>query len=138
MIKNSTLRIMMLLVCLPPASALCQNKLPPQDPPVLTFGDLKRNDGIEGPFRIRDAYVIEIYKCPPCPPGAQCKPCLGDYIVVTNKLDEKDPLLVMRLRIFTGGFGKFELKEKCSLLTKVRGNIPKGKPIQDLDLLLEY
>jgi hypothetical protein len=126
----------MLLVCLPSASTLCQNKLPPQEPPVSTFGDLKRNDGIEGPFRIRDAYVIEIYKCPPCPSGAQCKPCLGDYIVVTNKLDEKNPLLRMRLRIF--GFGNFELKKKYSLPTQVRGSVPKGKPIQDLDLVLEY
>jgi hypothetical protein len=85
--------------------------------------------------------VIEIHKCPPCPAGAQCKPCLGDYIVVTDNVDEKDPLLIKRVRVFTTKPEKFELKQKFSFVAKVRGKAPSGKPIEDLDLidlLLQY
>jgi len=102
MIAKRVLTIIFTLVCLPTTGALCQNKIPPQKPPLLTFDDLKRNDGVEGSFRIENAYVIEIHKCPPCPPAAQCKPCLGDYLVVTDNIDEKDPLLIKRLKVFTG------------------------------------
>jgi hypothetical protein len=141
MIAERALAIIFTLVCLLGTVALCQNKIPPQEPPLLTFDDLKRNDGIEGPFRIEGAYVIEIHKCPPCPAGAQCKPCLGDYIVVTDNVDEKDPLLIKRVRVFTTKPEKFELKQKFSFVTKVRGKAPSGKPIEDLDLidlLLQY
>src|SRR5258708_35097101 len=44
------------LVCLLGTSALSQNGIPPDSP-------------------------HEIHKCATCPPGAQCKACLGDYIV---------------------------------------------------------
>src|SRR6266550_505284 len=69
-------------------------------PPRLTFSDLKRNDSIKGTF-IVVAVVIQTYKCPPCPPKAMCKPCLGDHLVVTDNVDEKDPARIQRLRIFT-------------------------------------
>src|SRR5256886_6342657 len=69
-------------------------------PPRLTFPDLKRNDSIKGTF-IVVAFVIQTYKCPPCPPNAMCKPCLGDHIVVTDNIDEKDPARIQRPRIFT-------------------------------------
>jgi hypothetical protein len=87
---------------------------------------------------MEDTYVLEIHKCPPCPPGAQCKPCLGDYIVVTDKLDEKDPLLIKRLKVFTSKPERlewFELKKKCSFIAKVRGKVANGKPIENLDLI---
>jgi len=30
-------------------------------------------------------YVSKIYTCPPCPPGAMCKPCMGDNIVLSEQ-----------------------------------------------------
>ena len=30
------------------------------------------------------AYIDEIYLCPPCPKGAQCKPCIGDNITISD------------------------------------------------------
>jgi hypothetical protein len=134
-IAKSALTIIFTLICLMGTGALSRNKIPPQGPPLLTFDDLKRNDGVEGPFRIEGAYVVEIHKCPPCPPGAQCKPCLGDYIVVTDNVDEKDPLLIKRLKVFTHKPEQFELKQKFSFVAKVRGKVPSGKPIENLDLI---
>lgn len=29
-------------------------------------------------------YVNYIYRCPPCPPGAHCKPCMGDNLVLSD------------------------------------------------------
>ena len=66
---------------------------------------------------------------------------MGDYIVVTDNVDEKDPLLIKRVRVFTTKPEKFELKQKFSFVAKVRGKAPSGKPIEDLDLidlLLQY
>jgi hypothetical protein len=34
-------------------------------------------------FRIW-GYVSKIYKCPPCPPGAHCKPCMGNNFVLSQ------------------------------------------------------
>lgn len=41
------------------------------------------------------AKVKSIYKCPPCPEGAQCKPCIGDHVEVTDGNKEHD------IRVFT-------------------------------------
>jgi len=66
-----------------------------------------------------------------------CKPCIGDHIVVTDNLDEKDPALRKRLRIFTDQPEKFALREKYSFLVKARGTIPKGQPLNNVDLLAQ-
>ena len=31
------------------------------------------------------AYIIDVYVCPPCPPGAECKPCIPDNISIADK-----------------------------------------------------
>lgn len=111
-----------------------QDQQPADIPPLLTFDDLQKNDSIEGSFSIV-GYVIDIYKCPPCPAGAMCKPCIGDNIVVTDNIAEKDPTLIRRLKIFTDKPGQFELKKRYLFTVKVRGKIPKGHPIYDVDLL---
>ena len=103
-------------------------------PPRLTFSDLKRNDSIKGPFIIV-AFVIQTYKCPPCPPNAMCKPCLGDHIVVTDNIDEKDPALIQRLRIYTDKPEQFELKKKYSFTVRTRGKTAPGHPLEEVDLI---
>lgn len=113
---------------------LQKHNLPPAETPLLTFADLQKNDSIEGAFRIV-GYVIDVYKCPPCPEGAMCKPCLGDHIVVTDNFDEKNPALIKRLRIFTDKSEQFEAKKKYDFTVKVRGKIPKGHPISDVELI---
>ncbi|HMG76852.1 MAG TPA: hypothetical protein VK582_25495 [Pyrinomonadaceae bacterium] len=103
-------------------------------PPRLTFSELKRNDSIKGEF-IVVALVIQTYKCPPCPPKAMCKPCLGDHIVVTDNVDEKDPSRIQRLRISTDKPEQFELKKKYSFTVRVRGKTAPGHPLEEVDLI---
>ena len=97
---RKTLTILFTVVCLMPAFSFAQDKTATPELPRLTFSDLKRNDSIEGAFIIV-GFVIHTYKCPPCPPRAMCKPCIGDHIVVTDNIDEKDLSKIRRLRIST-------------------------------------
>ena len=101
--------------------------------PLLTFEDLQKNDSIEGSFSIV-GYVIDVHKCPPCPEGAMCKPCLGDYIIMSDSLAENDRTLVKHLRIFTDKPEQFEAKKKYQFTVKVRGKAVKGQPLHDVDL----
>ncbi|MSP03451.1 MAG: hypothetical protein EXR07_20780 [Acetobacteraceae bacterium] len=49
-----------------------------------------------GPVTIA-AYATSIYACPPCPEGAQCKPCIGDHILTS---DSPGPVVTGGLMIF--------------------------------------
>jgi hypothetical protein len=126
------------LMCAPsfpqaPAVSAFQDTTP-APPPRLTFSDLKRNDSIKGTF-IVVAFVIQTYKCPPCPPNAMCKPCLGDHIVVTDNVDEKDPARIQRLHIFTDKPEQFELKKKYSFTVRPRGKTAPGHAIENVELI---
>ena len=132
-ITKSALTIILTLVCLTGTGAVCHDKAPTQEP-LITFGDLQRNHVSERPFKI-EGYVIQTYKCPPCPPPLQCKPCIGDHIVVADNVEEKNPALIKRLRIFTDKPAQFELKKKYSFLVKVRGKVREGHAIEEVDLI---
>lgn len=129
-----TLTILLTLICWISTIALRQDKAPAQELPLLTFTDLQRNDSIEGTFRIV-GYVLDIYKCPPCPPGAMCKPCIPDNIVVTDNIEEKDFSRIKRLRISTDKPEQFELKKKYSFTVKIKGKVPPGRAISDVELV---
>ena len=128
---KTTFTILFALICLLPAPLGHQD--PVQQPPLLTFNDLKRDD-LAGPFRI-EGCVIESYKCPVCPRGAMCKPCIGDHVVITDNVDEKDPALIKRLWIFNGKPEQFELKKRYLFLVKVRGQIRKGQGVEQVELI---
>ena len=121
--------IIFVLVCLMSTAAFSQTPMPP----LLTFNDLQKYDVNKANFKIA-GYVIETYKCPPCPPNAQCKPCLGNHIVITNKADQKNLSMIKLLRIFTDNPKQFELKKKYLFTVKIRGKIETGHAIEDVDL----
>lgn len=133
MARNS-LTMMVLLSCLAATLSLAQDKNVVPKPPVITFAGLQKSDLDEGPFRI-EGFVMQVYECPPCPEGAQCKPCLGDHVVITDNLQEKDPALIKRLRIFNKQPDDFVVGRKYSFLVKVRGKIHAGRAVEDVDLI---
>jgi hypothetical protein len=67
--------------------------------PLVNFAELATTTG--DTIRLK-AFVLNVYECPPCPPGMICKPCLGNHVMVV----EKRPVDIMkipledRLRIF--------------------------------------
>jgi hypothetical protein len=103
-------------------------------PPLLTFDDLKKNDGIDGPFRI-EGYLLDVYKCPPCPPGSMCKPCIPDNVVITDSAEPKDLSKINRLRIFTDKPDQFEQKTKYSFTVKLKQPLPAGQAITAVNLV---
>lgn len=127
---------MLTLACLASTLSFAQDRKPVQEPPLITFAQLNRSDLDDGPFRI-DGYVVQIYKCPPCPEGAMCKPCLGDHLVITDNPDERDPALIRRLRIFAKrpALEEIETAKKYSFLVKVKGRLHDGKPLEEADLI---
>jgi hypothetical protein len=129
-----TLLILFTLAGLLATVSFSQDQDSPPKPPLLTFHDLKNANGLEGTFRI-EGYVIDIYKCPPCPPGAMCKPCIPDNIVITDATDEKDLSKINRLRIFTDKPEQFELKKKYSFTVNLKNKLPAGQAITDVHLV---
>ncbi|HCW08077.1 MAG TPA: hypothetical protein DGG95_12015 [Cytophagales bacterium] len=41
------------------------------------------------------AYVLDVYVCPPCPPGAMCKPCIENHCTIV----EEKPIDIMKVRL---------------------------------------
>jgi len=60
-------------------------------------------------------YIVKAYTCPSCPIGAQCKPCMGNNIVVseTNALRQTyDGLSSSEFILYTDQPTQFELGKK--------------------------
>src|SRR5258706_3874120 len=88
----------------------------------------------------RGTLVVTVFEIDPqnarrCPPQAMCKPCIGDHITITDKIDEKDKTLIQRLRIYTEKPEQLDLKKQYLFTVKVRGNVAPGRAIQDVDLM---
>ncbi|HYV24148.1 MAG TPA: hypothetical protein VE969_02840 [Pyrinomonadaceae bacterium] len=130
--KQALLILVVLATLLAPSTFILGQET--AKPPLLTFDDLKKNDGIEGQFRI-EGYVLDIYKCPPCPPRAMCKPCIPDNVVITDTAEPKDLSKVNRLRVFTEKPEQFEQKKKYSFTVKLKQPFPAGQAINTVDLV---
>lgn len=103
--------------------------------PVLAIRDLKRGNVNQDQFNTR-GYVKSIYECPPCPKGAQCKPCLGDHIIITETepvengpTDQDD-----RLLIFAKDPAQFKTGKRYLFSVKVIGRRKEGARIEQVDL----
>jgi len=65
MINNKTYFFAISLMLFAASAAFSQS----QKPALLNFSDLQKYDPVNDTFQI-DGYVLDTYKCPPCPPGA--------------------------------------------------------------------
>jgi hypothetical protein len=102
--------------------------------PLLTFDDLRKYNPQNHTFRIK-AFVFDIYKCPPCPPGAMCKPCIPDNLTVVDLIKEKDYSSMKRLRILTEQTDKFTRKGKYLFTVKVKENLSEGASVTEVELI---
>jgi hypothetical protein len=104
-----------------------------QKPALLKFSNLEKYDPANETFRI-EGFVLDIYKCQPCPPGAMCKPCIPDNVTIVDSSDLTDISKLKRLRIYTDKTDRFEVKKEYLLTVKVKGNLASGRQITDVDL----
>ncbi|MGC4022676.1 MAG: hypothetical protein QM734_12375 [Cyclobacteriaceae bacterium] len=63
------------------------------------------------------ASVKSTYKCPPCPKGAQCKPCIGDHI---EAIDGKDGGWI---RLFTDEPFRYKVGKKYLFTVRFRTKV---------------
>ena len=90
--------------------ALCQSKKTKHYARVkLSQVNESKEDTLE--FK---AKVKSVYNCPPCPEGAQCKPCIGDHVEVTDGNKEHD------IRVFTDQLSSFKIGGSYLFLVRFR------------------
>jgi hypothetical protein len=81
------------------------------------------------------AYVLDVYRCPPCPPGAICKPCMENYFTVV----EQKPVDIMkiplgnRIRIFTNKSNDLTVGKQYIFTITFRNK--KTSPSDNLELI---
>jgi hypothetical protein len=85
-------------------------------------------------------YVVRVYLCPACPPGAACKPCLGDHLVVSDQrhvLAPGDDLGASDVLIFGARADLQGLKigNRYEMEVDVRGARSARQSINDLTLV---
>ncbi len=73
-----------------------------------------------GGFKFKtDAYVVFKFECPDCPEGSQCKPCMGDNIIVSEineEVKDYNDLNSSRIILFLNDAGQLELHKKYRFL----------------------
>lgn len=80
-------------------------------------------------------YVFDIYVCPPCPVGAQCKPCMENHFTVVEKRPS-DPFKVpleSRLRIFTSRPDSLKVGKRYMFTVQFRNK--KTSPADNVTLI---
>lgn len=72
--------------------------------------------------RIR-GYATDIYVCPPCPPGAQCKPCIENHFMVTNKKTKDPQKPGLRARVFSENSNRVVSGRRYELVVYFRSKV---------------
>lgn len=101
-----------------------------------SISDIKQKNLANGSYNT-EGYVVKRYECPPCPPGAQCKPCMRGNIVISeiNKLLDTYILTNSEIILFANNPKQFELGKKYSFSVKVLDYTSTNKPINDIELV---
>ena len=84
-----------------------------------------------------EGYVAKIYSCPPCPPGAMCKPCMRDNIVISEEKKRLDSysLTEKELILFVQESKRFKLGRKLKFTIRITGEKTTSEPINDIEVV---
>ena len=106
---------------------------------IVKIHEIKQQKGKLGIYQT-EGYVVNSYICPPCPPRAECKPCMMRTNIVisednktlnTYQLTDKD------LIVFTKDASVFQAGKKYIFSIKVTGEKTTSEPLNDVELV-EY
>lgn len=100
--------------------------------PLVKFADLETTTS--DTIRLK-GFVLDVYQCPPCPPGAICKPCIENNIsVVEDKPQDISKIpLEKRVRLFTVNHKGFEVGKEYLFVVTFRNR--KSSPKDNLSLI---
>lgn len=98
--------------------------------------EIKLNTFNSGTYNT-EGYVIKQFTCGRCPPGAQCKVCMGNNIVISenNILLDTYTLTDTELILFTNIPSQFELGKKYKFSINILDKKSTGEPINDIELV---
>lgn len=98
--------------------------------------EIKQNKFSSGTYNT-EGYVVKIYTCPPCPRGAQCKPCMRDNVVISenNQILETYTLSDKEMVLFANNPKQFELGKKYKFSIKILDHKSTGEPINDVEVV---
>jgi hypothetical protein len=88
-----------------------------------------------GSYEVR-AYVVKQYRCPPCPKGALCKPCMPDNILIADEsaVQQTYPDGGNFLVVITPEKIEVELGNLYTLMVKVLKSKSTNRNLPDLQL----
>ena len=109
-----------------------QSQKPQRKYPLVSITDLSKSSADTVRLKV---YVLDIYICPPCPKGMQCKPCIENNFTVV----EEKPIDIFKipaenkLRIFTPHPDSVKLGRRYMLTVRFRNK--KASPVDNMELI---
>jgi hypothetical protein len=85
-----------------------------------------------------EGFISKTYVCPPCPEGAQCKPCMKDNVVLSQtkkKLESYADVKADDLIVFTADSRSFAVGRKRRLKVKITDRKTTSEPINDVEVM---
>lgn len=85
-----------------------------------------------------EGFVVKIFRCPPCPPDANCKTCMEDNAVVSmenNLLESYADLTAKELIIFGNETGELEKGKKYRFAIRITDRKTTGQASNDVEMI---
>lgn len=122
--KGFLIGIILLSVLLTACSALpepTRGKIP-ENKEVLTLTIQEINEGMPNlGTTFIDAYVSEVYTCPPCPETGFCTPCVGNHLIIAD-VNEYIPNHIADTKaffLFVDDVSTFEAEKKYHFIVDI-------------------
>ena len=103
---------------------------------VLSISELNSNNPKKGVFETR-GFVAKIYTCPPCPPDAQCKPCMADNTVISEEMKNLETYLLSEkeMIIFSAKATDFERNKEYKFKFEISDKKTTAATLNDAHLI---
>lgn len=114
-----------------------QNKSAKNQPKLLAINEINKKKLTDKLVR-SEGYVVKLYRCPPCPPGKWCKPCMKNNAVVSmeNKLLENyTDLTANEIILFGDATQKLEMGKKYQFKIRITSRKTTAQTLNDIELL---
>ncbi len=102
--------------------------------------EIKQNNFSSGSYNT-EGFVESTYMCPPCPEGAQCKPCMMAHILIAEvptakpRIFQVFPLEDWEMIIFAENPNQFELGKRYRFSINILNYKSTGETINDIDII---
>ncbi|WNG47795.1 hypothetical protein F0U60_29440 [Archangium minus] len=124
----------------PTTPAAASRATPDATAPVLTVARFRQLQPASGTHTL-EGYIRRLAPCPPCPAGAECKPCMGDHLILSDKpgpFEGYGTLGEQELIVFAPSredLNKLEEGQRRRLTVRVTSKQTTALPLHDVELV---